>query len=88
MVLGAGPEQASENEVEAEAEAETEAGAETEVRGKSLPNVFVHIVDKYVGTKSCLLLILGFSPHTFIGIYIEMYIHTYLYDVSVSHCDC
>lgn len=65
MVLDAAPKEATENEAEddEEAEAGTETEASTGVWAKSLPNLFVHIVDKYAGTESYLLLILRFSPY-------------------------
>lgn len=69
MVLVAAPKEATENEAEDDEEAETGTEAEASTGAQSLPNLFVHIEDKYAGTKSYLLLILRFSP----------YLHTYIY---------
>lgn len=78
MVLVAAPKEATENEAEDDEQVEAGTEAEASTGAQSLPNLFVHIVDKYAGTKSYLLLILRFSP----------YLHTYMYMyvcVSVRH---
>lgn len=85
MVLVAAPKEATENEAEDDEQVEAGTEAEASTGAQSLPNLFVHIVDKYAGTKSYLLLILRFSSY----LHICICMHMDLYGIGLlKHTRC